>query len=71
MTSKLKSICDPTLEIVDVTTYGHNIGSLMYLTNMRPKNFFAKPRCVHMFMAKQEVWYLKGTIEYGLIYARD
>ena len=69
MASNLKSICDPTSKIVDVTIYKKKIGS--YLTNMRPDNCFADPRHVHMIVAKHVVWYLKGTFEYGLICDRD
>ena len=71
MTSNLKSICDPTSEIVDVTIYRKKIGSLIYSKNMRLNICFAEPRFVHMVVKKHMVWYLKGTIEYGLIYVRD
>ena len=70
MESNLKLRCDPTLEIVDVTIYRKNIGSLMYLMNIRLNNCFTELRCVHMIVTKHMVWYLKGTIEYGIIYAR-
>ena len=53
------------------------IGSLMYLTNMRPDIFFAMktlsqfltdPRHVHLIAGKHILRYLKGTIDYGLKY---
>ena len=71
MTSNLKSVCDPTSKIVDFIVYMKNIGSLMYLTNMRPNIFFSVLICVHMTVIEHEVWYPKGIIEYGLIYVRD
>jgi hypothetical protein len=54
------------------------IGSLMYLMNTRPDICFAvntlsrymvELRCVHLIAAKHVMRHLKGTIEYGLIYA--
>ena len=53
------------------------IGSLMYLTNMRPNicfvvntlsQFLMDPRHVHLIFAKHILRYLKGTIDYGLKY---
>ena len=52
----------------------------MYLTNTRPDICFAvntlsqymvDPRQVHLVTAKHVFKYLKGTINYGLRYARD
>ena len=49
----------------------------MYLTNMRPdiclvvntlSQFLVDPRQVHLVAAKHVLRYLKGTIDYGLIY---
>ena len=44
------------------------IGSLMYLTNMRPDICFAVNtlRHVHLMVAKHVVRYLKGIVEYGV-----
>jgi hypothetical protein len=36
MASNLKLLCDAPSDPVDVTMYRQMIGSLMYLTNMRP-----------------------------------
>ena len=56
------------------------IGSLIYLTNMRPNICFAvstlsqymvEPRHVHSIVAKHVIRYLKGTIDYGLCYVKD
>ena len=53
------------------------IGSLMYLTNMRPDIFFAMntmsqflkdPRHVHLIVAKHILRYLKGIVDYGIKY---
>ena len=80
MASKLKLLCDTTLEIVDATVYRQMIGSLMYLTNTRPyicfavntlSQFLTDLRRVHLVAAKHILRYLKGTIEYGLRYVTD
>ena len=51
------------------------IGSLMYLTNIRPNicfvvntlsQYMTQPRQVHIVAAKHMMRYLKGTVEYGL-----
>ena len=53
------------------------IGSLMYLTNMRPdicfavntlSQFLTDPRHVHLIDAKHILRYLRDTIDYGLKY---
>ena len=53
------------------------IGSLMYLTNTRSDIFFVvntlsqfltDPRHVHLIVAKHNLRYLKGTIDYRLKY---
>src|SRR5882757_6758809 len=53
------------------------IGSLMYLTNMRPdicfavntlSQFLKDPRHVHLIAAKHILRYLRGTVDYGLKY---
>ena len=41
MESKLKLLCDTSLEIVDAILYIKMIGSLMYLMNTIPNVFFA------------------------------
>jgi hypothetical protein len=54
------------------------IGSLMYLTKMRPyicfvmntsSQYMVESRSVHLIAAKHVMRYLKGTIDYGLRYA--
>ena len=80
MTTNLKLFGDTTSEKIDATVYKQVIGSLMYLTNMRPDICFAvntlsqymvDPRQVHLIAAKHVLRYLKGTIDYGLRYVAD
>ena len=77
MDTHLKLLVDALLELVDMTLYIYIIGSLMYLTNTQPDICFAvntlsqnlvKPRHVHLVAAKHVMRYLKGTIDFGLIY---
>ena len=57
--------------------YRQMIGSLMYITNVRPNIFFAVNtliqflmdlRHVHLTAAKHIIRYLKGIVDYGLKY---
>jgi hypothetical protein len=66
--------------LVDATLYRQIIGSLMYLTNTKPdicfvvntlSQYLVEPRRVHLVAAKHVMRYLKGTLDYGLYYARD
>ena len=74
MTMNLKILGNTTSKTVDATLYRHMIGSLMYLTNMRPNICFAvntlirymvEMRHVHLIATKHALRYLKGTIDYG------
>ena len=80
MMTNLKLLGDTSSGTIDATLYRQMIGSLMYLTNTRPDICFAvntlsqymvDPRQVHLVAAKHVLRYLKGTIDYGLRYARD
>jgi hypothetical protein len=80
MVTNLKLLSDTSSETVYVTLYRQMIGSLMYLTNTRPDICFAvntlsqymfEPRCVHLIAAKHILRYLKGTIDFGLLYVSD
>jgi hypothetical protein len=80
METKLKLLVDTLSELIDATLYRHIIGSLMYLTNTRPdicfavntlSQFLVEPIRVHLMAAKHVMRYLKGTIDYGLIYDGD
>jgi hypothetical protein len=62
---------------VDPTVYRQLIGSLMYLVNTRPdisfainslSQFMVEPRRVHWIVVKHVLHYLRGTMEYGLLY---
>ena len=77
MASNLKLLSDASSESVDATMYCQMIGSLMYLTNMRPyicfamntlSQFLTDPRNVHLISSKHILRYLRGTIDYGLKY---
>ena len=77
MASNLKILSDASSEEVDATMYHQMIGSLMYITNMRPdicfagntwSQFLMNSRHVHLMVEKNAVRYLKGTIDYGLKY---
>jgi uncharacterized membrane protein len=80
METKLKLLVDISLELIDATLYRQIIGSLMYLMNTRPDIFFfvntlsqflVEPRSVHLVVAKHVMWYLKGTLYFGLNYNGD
>ena len=80
MASSLKLLSDASLEVVDATMYHQIIGSLMYLTNMRPdfcfavntlSQFLTDQRHVHLISAKHILQYLRGTLDYGLKYKDD
>ena len=77
MASNLKLLSDASSNSIDATMYCQMIGSLMYLTNIRPNIFFAMNtlsqflidlRHVHLIAAKHILRYLRGTIDYGLKY---
>ena len=77
MASNMKLLSDASSESVDATMYRQMIGSLMYLTNMRPgicfgvntlSQFLIYPRNVHLIAPKHILRYLRGTIDYGLKY---
>lgn len=73
---KLSSV-DETKE-VDGTLYQQLVGSLNYLTTTRPdisysvsilSQYMAKPLESHWIAAKKVLRYLKGTVNFGLMYA--
>ena len=57
MASNLKLLSDASSKTIDATMYCQMIGSLMYLTNMRPDICFAMntSRHVHLMSAKHAV----------------
>ena len=77
MASNLNILCDASSYSVDAMMYCQMIGSLMYLTNMRPNICFAVNTLiqfqkylghVHLVAAKHILSYMKGTVDYGLKY---
>ena len=75
--SNLKLSSDASSDSVDATMYSQMIGSLMYLTNMRPdicfavntlSQFLTDSRNAHLIAAKHILRYLRGTVDYGLKY---
>ena len=63
----------------DPTLYRQLIGLLMYLVSTRPdinfavnslSQFMVDPRRVHWTTAKHILRYIRGTVEYGLVYER-
>jgi hypothetical protein len=64
---------------VDEIYYKQLVGSLMYLTAIRPdmmfvtgliSRFMAKPIELHLQVAKRALRYLKGTVNYGIHYKK-
>jgi hypothetical protein len=79
MVTNWKKIDASKQEAVDSTLYMQLIGSLMYLVNTRPNICFVvntlsrvmvEPRRAHWTVGKHMLRYLRGTVEYGLRYAR-
>jgi hypothetical protein len=77
MVTNLKLLSDTSSDTMDTTMYRQMIGSLMHLTNTRPNicfavntlsKFMVEPRSLHLVATKHVMSYLKGTIDYGLIY---
>ena len=80
MASNLKLLSDASSKAVDATMYRQLIGSLMYLTNTRLDICFAMntlsqfstdPRHAHLIATKHILRYLKGTVDYQLMYEED
>lgn len=64
---------------VNDTYYKKIVGCLIYLTTTRPdimfavsliSRFMSNPKAIHYQAAKQILRYLKGTLDYGLLYKR-
>ena len=77
--ANLKKLRDFALDsnLIDPTMYRQMIGSLMYLTNIRPdvcftvntlRKFLTDMRHVHLISTKHILRYLRGTIYYRLKY---
>ena len=77
MQQNVKLSCDDGSKEVNATMYRQMVGSLNYLTTTRPdiaysvsvlSQFMAKPQESHWNAAKTVLRYLKGTLDYGIIY---
>jgi hypothetical protein len=80
METKLNLLVDTSSELVDDMLYRHIIGSLMYLTNIKPdicfsmntlSQFLVEPKHVHLVFAKHVMRYFKVTLDCGLSYNGD
>nr|GFA47726.1 hypothetical protein [Tanacetum cinerariifolium] len=80
MVDRLKLNEDTLGILVDQTRFRSMVGSLMYLTASRPDLVFAvcmyaryqaSPTKKHLEALKRVFWYLRGTINWGLWYAKD
>lgn len=79
MEANLKLDRDEKGNPVDPTEYGRIVGSLRYLTHTRPdlaysvgvvSRFMERPTSLNLQAVKQILRYVKGTIEFGLMYAK-
>jgi hypothetical protein len=66
-------------DLVDAGHYRKLVGKLIYLTNMRPDIKFAvgalsrymtSPREPHLQAAKQVLRYIRGTLDFGILYIK-
>lgn len=80
MDPKLKLVKDEDGESTDPTIFKRIIGSLRYLTHTRPDLSFSvglisrhmqRPTSLHQKALKQVLRYVKGTVDYGIMYHRD
>ncbi|GKD87573.1 hypothetical protein Tco_1358727, partial [Tanacetum coccineum] len=80
LTTKPKLDVDLSGESVDQSDYHSKIGSLVYLTSIRPDlvqavcycaRYQARPTQKHLKEVKRIFKYLKGTINMGLWYPKD
>lgn len=64
---------------VDPTEFKSVIGGLRYLVHTRPdiafavgivSHFMERPTATHMNTVKRIICYIKGTLEYGLVYSK-
>jgi len=80
MEPSLKLHSDTEGEKTDATNYRRMIGCLRYLLHTRPdlaysvgvaSRFMEKPTVLHLKAVKQIFRYLKGTINFGLVYTQE
>ncbi|XP_074364402.1 secreted RxLR effector protein 161-like [Apium graveolens] len=79
MEHKIQLHVDSSGEVVNPTQFKSIIGGLRYLVNTRPdiaysigivSRFMERPTQLHMNAVKRICRYLKGTLQYGLIYTK-
>jgi hypothetical protein len=75
--TNLKKVVTSNSKLVDPEVYRKLIGFFMYLVNTGPNicfvvntlsQFMVESRQVHWISMKHVLWYLRGTMEYGLRY---
>lgn len=76
---KVQLTKDEDGDLVDPTEYRRIVGSLRYLTHTRPdlsfavgvvSRFMEKPTTKHLQAVKGILRYVKGTVDYGLVYLK-
>ena len=79
LVSNQRKIDETGLDRFDPTLYRRLIGLLMYLLNKRPdisfavnslSQFMVDPQRVNWMAAKHILRYIRGTMQYGLVYDR-
>lgn len=78
--TKLKLEKGGNEKAIDPTLYKQMVGSLRYLCNSRPdisygvgliSRFMDDPRQSHLVAAKRIMRYLKGTLDYGILFPKE
>lgn len=78
--TKLKLEKGGNEKAIDPTLYKQMVGSLRYLYNSRPdisygvgliSRFMDDPRQSHLVAAKRIMRYLKGTLDYGILFPKE
>jgi len=75
----MKLVMNEKEEIVDLTLFKQIVGSLSYLCNSRPdiayavgiiNRFMSEPRVSHLLAAKRVMRYIKGTLQFGILFSK-
>lgn len=78
MDPKEQLTMDENGKVVDVKMYRSLVGGLRYLVNTRPNiaftvgmvsRYMQRPTTMHLAAVKRILRYIKGTLQFGLIYA--
>ena len=76
----LKLSAQSSSPLVDETLFRQLVGSLIYLTATRPgisfvvsyiSRFMSAPKADHWIAMKRVLCYVRGTLDYGLLYTRS